>query len=92
MNKTIENQLNHRSIRKFKDIPIDQKTLDTLLEVGNRTASSTCMQSFSIIRITDSKLKYEISKVCKQDYVNDLPELIIFIVDEIGRASCRERV
>lgn len=92
MNKTIENQLNHRSIRKFKNIPIEQKTLETLLEVGNRTASSTCMQSFSMIRITDSKLKYEISKVCKQAYVNELPELIIFIVDVFRNAKISEEM
>lgn len=92
MNKTIENQLNHRTIRKFKNIPISDKTLETLLQVANRTASSTGMQSYSIIRITDSDIKLKISKVCKQDYVKDVPELLIFIVDVYRNAKISEEM
>lgn len=92
VNKTIENQLNHRTIRKFKDIPVSDKTLDTLFQVANRTASSTCMQSYSIIRVTDPKTKLEISQVCKQDYVKDVPELLIFIVDVYRNAKISEEM
>ena len=92
VNKTIENQLNHRTIRKFKDIPISDNTLNTLFQVANRTASSTGMQSYSIIRVTDSKIKLEISKVCKQDYVKDVPELLIFIVDVYRNAKISEEM
>lgn len=92
MNKTIEKQLNHRTIRKFKNIPISESTLNTLFQVANRTASSTCMQSYSIIRVTDFKTKLEIAKVCKQDYVKDVPELLIFIVDVYRNAKISEEM
>ncbi len=62
MNKTIENQLKHRTIRKFKNIAIKEEILD------------------------------EISKVCKQDYVNDVPELLIFIVDVFRNAKISEEM
>ena len=92
MNKTIETQLNHRTIRKFKDTPISQDTLNTLFEVANRTASSNGMQSFSIIRITDLEKRREIAKVCNQYYVEDAPELLIFIVDAYRNAKISEEM
>lgn len=81
MNKTIENQLNHRSIRAFKDKKVEDETLNTLFNVANRTSSSVAMQSYSIIRVTDSEKRKAISNVCNQEYVETAPELLIFIVD-----------
>lgn len=81
-NKMIEKQLEHKTIREFKDEPIPAEMLEQLFEVGRRTASSTGMQAASIIRITDSKIKEEIAKVCNQEYVARAPELFIFIVDQ----------
>lgn len=87
MNKTIETQLNHRTIRAFKDKKVDRETLNTLFQVANRTASSVAMQSYSIIHITDEKKKKEISKVCNQDYVATAPVLLVFIVDLYRNAN-----
>lgn len=92
MNKTIENQLNHRTIRKFKDTPINPDTLNTLLKVANRTASSVAMQSYSIIRVTDEDKKREIAEVCNQDYVKDTPEFLVFIVDAYRNAKISEEM
>lgn len=78
---TIENQLEHRTIRKFEDREVDSKTLKKLFEVYNHSASSTGMQQASIIRVTDPKIKHEIMKVSNQEYLEDVPELLIFIVD-----------
>lgn len=49
LNNTIKTQLNHRSIRHFKNQPLDKETLNTLYEVANHTASSQFLQQFSII-------------------------------------------
>lgn len=81
MNQTIQTQLNHRTIREFKDTPISPEVLDTLYNVANRTASSNGLQSFSIIRVTDKNKREQIAKVCNQSYVVDVPELLIFVVD-----------
>lgn len=81
LNKTIDTQLNHRSIRKFKDEKIDNYTLNTLFEVANRTSSSVAMQSYSIIRITDKDKRKQLSEICNQPYVETAPELLLFIVD-----------
>ena len=92
MNKTIKAQLNHKTIRQFKDTPVAKDTFEKLLEVANRTASSVAMQSYSIIRVTDEKKKKAISEVCNQDYVKDAPELLIFVVDAYRNAKISEEM
>lgn len=78
---TIENQLNHRSIREFTQQKVPKELLEELLQVANRTATSTGLQSYSIIRVTDEKIRKEISKVCGQEYAARVPELFIFVAD-----------
>ena len=80
-NETIRRQLAHRTIREFTQQAVDDDTLQVLLEVANRTASSTCMQSYSIIHITDAAKRQEISDVCRQSYILRVPVLLVFLVD-----------
>ena len=77
----IDTLLNHRTIREFKQTPVPPQQLEKLLSVAKRTATSTGMQTFSIIHITSPELKEQISEVCKQKYVARMPELFIFIAD-----------
>lgn len=81
MNETIKHQLKHRSIREFKDQEVSKEDLDTFKEVIQRTATSTGIQSYSVIRVVDKEKRKNIAEVCKQDYVETAPELFIFIVD-----------
>ena len=81
INNMVEKQLVHRTIREFKDESIPKEIFDKLIEVARRTASSTGMQSCSIIRVTDPMIKLKIADVCKQEYVARAPELLIYIVD-----------
>lgn len=79
--ESILKQLNHKTIRKFKNEKLSKEIEALLFEVANRTASSNGHQTFSIIHITDPILKNEISKVSGQDYINDCPFFVLFIVD-----------
>ena len=83
MNETIKTQLNHRTIRQFEERPVEKETIETLLEVVNRTASSTGMQNSSIIRVTDKDLREKIYEISTQKYLLDVPELWIFVVDTL---------
>ena len=92
MNPTIQQQLKHRTIRFFKESPVDPSQLEQILDVMNRTATSSGLQSYSVIRITDQTLKEQIAAVCRQAYIAQTPELFIFLVDnyrnsEIARAK-----
>jgi nitroreductase len=81
MNETIEKQLSHRSIREFSDRAVPGEVIDTLLAVINRTATSSGLQQFSIVRVRDAEIRRRIALICEQDYVNRLPEFFIFVAD-----------
>jgi len=82
MNDTIKTQLNHRSIREFKDEPFNQDHFQLLMEVAQHTATSSGLQAASIIKITDPELKKKIATLCHQEYIGRIPLLLIFIVDQ----------
>ena len=86
-NETVERLLGHRSIRAFKEKPIEKEIVDNLIEVANHTSTSMGMQSFSIIRVTDKEKRAKIAKICTQDYVNQAPEFWVFIADLYRNAS-----
>lgn len=81
MNETIKNQLNHKTIREFKDEKLDDGVIESLLEVANMAPTSNGMQFFSIVRITDPELKEKFALNGQQDYMARAPHLWIFVVD-----------
>ena len=81
-NLMIQKQLNHRTIREFKNENIPTEIFNQLIEVARRTPTANGMQASTIIRVTDPLKKKEIATVCKQEYVARAPELLIFVVDQ----------
>lgn len=74
--------LNHKTIRTYKKQPVPPAHLATLLEVAKRTATSTGLQHYSIIRVVSQDLKKKLAEdICKQPYIQDVPEVFLFIVD-----------
>lgn len=90
INDMVKRQLEHRTVREFKDISIPTEILNELLEVARRTATSNGMQQFSIIRVTDALIKKQIAEVCKQEYVARTPELMIFVADQYRNSKIAE--
>ena len=82
MNETIQTQLNHRTIRAFKDQTLTKEEVDLLVEVAQRTASSMYLQAYSIISVTDPELKKELAAVSGQSYVATSGHLFVFVVDQ----------
>ena len=81
-NLMIQKQLNHRTIREYKNDNIPTEIFNQLIEVARRTPTANGMQASTIIRVTDPLKKKEIATVCKQEYVARAPELLIFVVDQ----------
>lgn len=73
-----QNALAHRSIRKFKAEPIDWQSL---VAAAGATSSSEFLQSFSLIHITDTKLRQAIEAISTSECINGNGELFIFVVD-----------
>lgn len=76
-----DRQLNHVTIREFTDAPVDPALVETLKDVANRTATSTGMQSYSIIRIVDEAKKKALADIGGQEYIARAPELWVFVAD-----------
>ena len=81
MNETIQTQLNHRSIRAFKDQELTKEEVELLVDVARHTATSKFMQAYSIISITDPTLKAAFAAISKQPYVENNGHLFLFVVD-----------
>lgn len=80
-NFTTDHQLNHRTIRFFDGRPVEENLIRTFLDIMNRTATSTGLQTYSVVRVTDPVLKKKVSQIASQSYIADAPELFIFLVD-----------
>lgn len=90
-NKTIDLQLGHRSIRSFKNQPLTKNELETLYTVASRTSTSNFLQQFSIIHVTDPKVRTAICKISKQNYVGANGDLFIFLVDLYRNQQIRQQ-
>ncbi|PJG82263.1 NADPH-dependent oxidoreductase [Caviibacterium pharyngocola] len=95
MNPTIELQLNHRSIRRFKEQPLTREEVDLLVKVAASASTSSYMQACSIISITDPKLKHELHQIGaqafgKQEYIRDNGHLFVFVADTARNAEIAE--
>jgi len=81
-NSTLELMLSHRSIRSFKDDPIKLELLEKLVSCGQAAASSSFIQAYSIVRITNKDHREQIARAAGgQQYVSDAPEFLIFCAD-----------
>jgi nitroreductase len=49
--------LEHRSIRKYKDLPVSREVLESILNAGIRASTTGNMQAYSIVVTEDSKIK-----------------------------------
>jgi len=82
MNQVIDLLKNHRSIRQFKDEPISDAMLKSIIESAEHAATSNFIQAYSIIRVTNKenrKLLAEFSGA--QAWVEACPVFLVFCAD-----------
>lgn len=74
--------MQHRSIRQYKDTPVDDKDLKEILEAGTRASTTGNMQLYSIIVTRDEEKKKELSPVhFGQPMVMQAPVHLTFCAD-----------
>ncbi|WP_079480506.1 oxygen-insensitive NADPH nitroreductase [Halobacillus salinus] len=81
MNQVIETILDHRSIRKFKDIPLTEDQISTIIEASQQASTSSYMMAYSIIGVTEQHKKEALADVSGQNYVKDNGHLLVFCAD-----------
>ncbi len=80
--QTIETLLNHKTIRNYKSDPIDEKTLNTILDAGFRASTTGNMQVYSVIVTKDEEKRKELCKLhFGQKMVEQAPVLLTFCAD-----------
>ncbi|MDQ0350410.1 FMN reductase (NADPH) [Alkalibacillus filiformis] len=81
MNETIDLLMNHRSIRQFKDESLTDEQIKTIIQAGQAASTSSYYQAYTIIGVTDDKLKRQLREVSGQEYVEHNGHLFVFCAD-----------
>ena len=82
MNPLIDTLLNHRSVRQFTGQAIAPELLNTLLHCGQAAASSSFIQAYSVIRVTNAEHRARIAALAGgQVWIEQSPEFLVFCAD-----------
>ncbi|MET3727291.1 FMN reductase (NADPH) [Fictibacillus halophilus] len=82
MNEIIETILAHRSIRKFKNTPLDEKIVETLVQCAQAASTSSYQQVCTIIGVEDREKKEKLAELAgNQSYVADNGYFFVFCMD-----------
>lgn len=92
MNETIKTQLNHRTIRAFKNQELTDEQKKTLEEVARHTSTSMFLQQFSMIHVTDDEKRAKIREITGQKYVGANGDLFIFVADLYRNSEIRRQL
>ncbi|MDO6655118.1 oxygen-insensitive NADPH nitroreductase [Anaerobacillus sp. 1_MG-2023] len=82
MNQTIETMLAHRSIRAFKDNPLTEEQIHTLVKAAQSASTSSYIQAYSIIGVEDKEKKKQLAELAGgQSYVEKNGHFFVFCAD-----------
>ena len=63
-NPTIELLMSHTSIRQFEDRPLPDGALETLIRCGQQASTSSNLQAYTAIHVTDPERKKRLAELC----------------------------
>ncbi|MYL34725.1 oxygen-insensitive NADPH nitroreductase [Pontibacillus yanchengensis] len=81
MNETLQTLLNHRSIRAFTNEKVTDEQISSIIEAAQMASTSSYMQAYTIMGVTDEEKKAELARITGQDYVQNNAHLFIFCAD-----------
>lgn len=90
MNETINLLKNHKSIRKYKDQPIEAEKLKAIIECAQCASTSSFIQAYTIINVVDMDNRRNIAYLAgDQSYVEQCPLFLVFCADlNRSKTSC----
>lgn len=72
----------HRSIRRFKNIPIEQSIVEELIRSGQAAATSSFIQACTVIQVSPGAKREKIAQFAgNQSYVAKAPIFLVFCAD-----------
>lgn len=79
----------HRSIRKFTDEPVDERTLREIIDAARCASTSHFIQSYVAIHVTDPAVRHRIATLAgPQPWVEKAPVFLVFCADYTRLESC----
>lgn len=78
----IATMLAHRSVRAYRPVPLPEGTLETLVAAAQSAPSSSNLQSWSVIAVTDPARKARLAALASnQACVREAPLVLIWLAD-----------
>lgn len=82
MNDMIKLLMNHMSIRKYQDKPVDRETVDTIIRCAQMAPTSSHFQAYTIIEVQDREIRKTVSEIAGgQRWVVEAPLVLLFCAD-----------
>lgn len=81
-NEVIESLLQHRSVRAYTAEALPEGTLETLVAAAQSAATSSNMQTWSVVAVTDPAAKAALAKVAGgQAHIEQCPLFLVWVAD-----------
>jgi nitroreductase len=81
-NPVIEQMLHHRSVRSYRPDALPEGTLETLVAAAQSAATSSNLQVWSVVAITDAERKERCAALAGgQKHIAECPLFLLFVAD-----------
>ena len=80
-NSVIDCLMDHRSVRRFKEQPVPEEVLETIIKAGTRAPSAGNLQNYSFIIIDDEEIKRKLEAMDGFNKISKAPIIIVALVD-----------
>ena len=82
MNEIMKSLYDRKSVRVFENQEVDKEIKEEILLAAMQAPSAGCQQLYTIIDVTDEKLKEDLSKCCdNQPFIATSPMVLVFCAD-----------
>ena len=81
-NPTIELIHQHGSVRRYKADPVPRKMVETIVEAGQRAATSSNLQMYSVVVLTDAEKRAQMQTYCGgKKHISQAPVFLTWVAD-----------
>ncbi|HSR30332.1 MAG TPA: nitroreductase family protein, partial [Anaerolineae bacterium] len=71
---TIEQIRRHASVRRYKPDPVPADLVETIVAAGQRSSTSSNLQTFSVVAVTSSEKRDRLAELCaNQKFILQAP-------------------
>ena len=82
MNNVIDTLMKRKSVRVFLDQEIEEEKVETILKASINAPTAGNQQLYTILKITDSSIKQQLSVLCDhQPFIASAKLLLVYLAD-----------